>query len=112
MGDRDTGAVDITAAFALGALVGAGLALFLAPQSGERTRKELGKKSRRWKKSAEKQIREIGDDWAEDAEERIQEWTQQITEAVTGGVETIREAVSDEIKSLEKKLGGKKGLFG
>ena len=35
MTDRETGAVDITAAFVLGALLGAGLALFLAPQSGE-----------------------------------------------------------------------------
>jgi len=112
MADRDTGGIDIAAAFVLGALLGAGLALFLAPQSGEKTRKEIGKKGRRWKKEAEKQIREVGDEWVDDAEERIQQWTQQITDAVTSGVETIRETVSDEMKGLEKKLGGKKGIFG
>ena len=112
MTDRETGAVDVTAAFVLGALLGAGLALFLAPQSGEKTRKELRKKGRRFKKEAEKQIRDVGDEWVDDAEERIQEWTQQISQAVSNGVEAIRDTVSEELKGLEKRMGGKKGFFG
>jgi gas vesicle protein len=37
---------DSLTAFLLGALVGAGVALLLAPQSGEETRKQLGEKAR------------------------------------------------------------------
>jgi gas vesicle protein len=112
MTDRDEGFIDIAVAFTLGALLGAGLALFFAPDSGEKTRKELGKKGRKLKKRAQKELRAAGEEWAGDAEERIQEWTEQITDAVTSGVETIRDAVSEELKGLEKKLVGKKGLFG
>src|SRR5688572_11616026 len=111
MADRSTGVIDIAAAFILGAMLGAGLALMLAPKSGEKTRKELGKKSRRWKKDAEKRLRESGGEWIDEAEERIDDWSKQIAEAVESGVETIRETVTEELKSLDKKLGGKKGLF-
>lgn len=112
MADRDSAVVDIAVAFVLGALLGAGIALMFAPQSGEETRKDLGKKGRKLKKEAEKQLREAGEEWVDDAEEQIQDWTQQIADAVSSGVETIRETVSEEIRGLEKKLGGKKGLFG
>jgi len=38
--------------FALGALVGAGVALLLAPASGEKTRGEIASAARRWTKNA------------------------------------------------------------
>jgi gas vesicle protein len=38
--------------FALGAVVGAGVALLLAPSSGKRTRKRLASTARRWSSSA------------------------------------------------------------
>jgi gas vesicle protein len=38
--------------FALGAAVGAGLALLLAPDSGKKTRQRLANTARRWRKSA------------------------------------------------------------
>jgi gas vesicle protein len=38
--------------FALGAVVGAGLALLLAPDSGKKTRDRLASTARRWSKSA------------------------------------------------------------
>src|SRR5688500_12479783 len=100
MGDKNNGIIDIDAAFVFGALLGAGLALVLAPQAGEKTRKELGKKSRRWKKDAEKRMRETGSEWVDEAEERIEEWSKQIAEVVESGVETIRETVTEELKSL------------
>jgi gas vesicle protein len=111
MGDRNGVMIDVTAAFLLGAMLGAGLVLLLAPKPGDKMRKELGKKGRKWRKEAEKRIRDSGGEWAGEAEERIQEWTHQIAEAVESGVETIRETVSEELKGFEKKLGGKKGLF-
>ena len=118
MAARDTGLADFIMAFSLGALFGAGLALFLAPHSGEKTRKELGKKSKKWKKQAGKKIesagenlRETGGEWLEEAEELVDDWSSELADAVEDGLKTIRSAVEDEIGKVEKKLGKKKGLF-
>lgn len=55
--------------FVLGAAVGAGLALLLAPESGKRTRDRLGSTVRRWNSSAghtlgkaRDAVTELGDD--------------------------------------------------
>jgi gas vesicle protein len=111
MGDKNTGVIDVTISFLLGAILGAGLALFLTPQSGEKARKEATKKGRRWKKDAEKRMRETGGEWIDEAEERLEDWSKQIAQAVESGVETIRETMTEELRSLDKKLGGRKGLF-
>lgn len=120
MADRDTSLVDFAMAFSLGALFGAGLALFLAPQSGDKTRKELGKKSKKWKKQAGKRIektggelRETGEEWLEEAEGLVDGWSSEIAEVVEDGLKTIREAVEDEIQKAGKTLSKrkKKGLF-
>lgn len=119
MSRHESGAVDVTAAFLLGALFGAGIALLLAPQSGEDLRKDVRKKGKRVRKDAGKQfdkaserIRETSEEWLEEAENRIGDLTHEIADAVEEGVQTIRETVADEIKGLEKKLGKKKGFFG
>ena len=116
MADRDTGLVDVTVAFALGALFGAGLAILMAPDKGEKTRKRLSKRSRKLKKEAGKRLdeaRETGEDWLEDAEGTLSEVSEEIADAVQAGVKTIRETVSDEVGRIEKALGKKKkGLFG
>jgi gas vesicle protein len=118
MTTRESGMIDFMMAFSLGALFGAGLALFLAPQTGEKTRKELGKKSKKWKKEAGKKLegagetlRETGGDWLEEAEDMVGDWSS-ISEAVESGLQSIRSAVEDEIGKVEKRLGKKKkGLF-
>ncbi|CAN5813380.1 hypothetical protein BH20GEM1_BH20GEM1_09390 [soil metagenome] len=115
MAAQDSGLADFMMAFSLGALFGAGMALFLAPQSGEKTRTELGKKSKKWKKQAGEKIdsagetlKETGGEWLEDAED----WSSEIADAVEDGLKTIREVVEDEIGKVEKRLGKKKkGLF-
>lgn len=115
----DGGMGDFLMAFSLGALFGAGLALVLAPQSGEKTRKELEKKSRKWRKQAGKRLeetgeslRETGGELLEDAEDRVGEWSAELSEAVERGIRSIREAVEDEIGRVEKGLRKKKkGLF-
>ena len=64
MSDRDSGA-EIGAFFAgvlIGGLVGAATALLLAPQTGEETRKVIGKTSEEWRDRAQ--------DVLEDARER------------------------------------------
>jgi gas vesicle protein len=47
--------------FALGAAVGAGLALLLAPDSGKNTRKNLASTARRWSQGAEHAIDQARD---------------------------------------------------
>jgi gas vesicle protein len=118
MADRDSSLMDFMIAFSLGALFGAGLALFLAPQSGDKTRKELGKRSKKWKKQAGKKVehageslRETGGEWLEEAEELVDDWSSEISDAVEVGIKSIRSAVEDEIGKVEKRLGKKKGLF-
>lgn len=119
MSQRDTGAVDFTAAFVLGALFGAGIALLLAPQPGQNLRKDVRKKSRRIRKDAGKQfekaagsIRESGAEWKEDAEERLGALSEEISAAVEEGVRSIRETAAEELKGIEKRLNRrKKGLF-
>jgi gas vesicle protein len=51
--------------FALGAVVGAGLALLLAPESGKRTRQRLASTARRWSESAGHTIDQARDTAAE-----------------------------------------------
>ena len=55
---------EVLPAFQLGALVGAGVALLLAPQSGEETRRQLGEKGR--------QLGEKGRHLADEANSRLQ----------------------------------------
>lgn len=51
--------------FALGAVVGAGLALLLAPESGKKTRERLASTARRWSKDAGQAIEHARDTVAE-----------------------------------------------
>lgn len=123
MSQRDFGSFDFTAAFLLGALFGAGIALFLAPKAGDNLRKDLRKdvrkRSKRFKKDAGKQfekaadsMRETGGAWREDAEVRIADLRTEIAAAVEDGVRSIRETAAEELKGIEKRIHNRKrGLF-
>ena len=116
---RRRGAPDGSFISASGLLAASGLALVLAPQSGEKTLKELEKKSRKWRKEAGKRLEETGEslhesggEILEDAEELVGDWSAEISEAVERGIRSIRAAVEDEIGQVEKRLRKKKkGLF-
>ena len=61
--------------FALGAAVGAGLALLMAPDSGKNTRKNLASTARRWSKGAGHvidQARDVVADLGTDAKSALQ----------------------------------------
>ena len=63
---RDTSNTGATLmGFVLGAVVGAGLALLLAPESGKKTRERLASTARRWTKDAGHAIEETRDTVAE-----------------------------------------------
>ena len=71
------------AAFAIGALAGAGIALLYAPRSGKETRKLIADKSREFKGKAT--------DVIEDARNFIDDKKAEITAAVEAGKEAMRE---------------------
>lgn len=63
---RNSSSIGLTLmGFALGAVVGAGLALLLAPASGRRTRQRLASTARRWSESAGSTIDQARDTVAE-----------------------------------------------
>jgi len=55
----------ILVGFALGAVVGAGLALLLAPESGKKTRERLASTAKRWSKDAGHTLEDARDRMAE-----------------------------------------------
>ncbi len=73
------------APFIIGLAVGAGLALLLAPQSGEETRREIAEKVKRAKEAATGAVSELGD--------VIGEKLEQARDKVEDGIETARDAV-------------------
>ena len=82
MSDENTNQVGgIMAAFAVGALVGAGIALLYAPQSGRETRELLAQKTRELKDKAA--------DALDGAKEMVQGKKNQILAAVEAGKEAM-----------------------
>jgi gas vesicle protein len=79
------------AAFAIGALIGTGVALLYAPQSGKETRELLAKKGRELKGKAS--------DALDDAKDFIQGKKAEITAAVEAGKDAMREERAKHQKS-------------
>lgn len=82
MSDENTNQVGgIVAAFAVGALVGAGIALLYAPQSGRDTRELLARKTR--------ELKERTGEVLDDAKEMVRGKRDQILAAVEAGKDAM-----------------------
>ena len=104
--DRDGG----FGSFILGALVGAGLALLLAPQSGEETQEEIKKQARRFRAQAEERVRAA----QEELESRLgqaRSGVQSRVEGVRGAVESGRQAAREARADLECRLEQSKAAY-
>ncbi len=93
MDDTNKG-VKIIGAFLLGGMVGAGLALLLAPQSGKRTREDIGRIATKAKRRAE--------DVAENAAHRARTVMNDVGELLSDVVGHGKDLTED----LKKKLLG------
>ena len=96
--------------FILGALVGAGLALLFAPQSGEKTQKEIKTKALEFKDAAQERVREAQstlEDRLSVARESVQARVETVREAVESGRQAATEARTD----LEGKLERSKAAY-
>ncbi len=96
--------------FVLGALVGAGLALLFAPQSGEETQGEIKSRALKLKDVAQERVREAQHNLEgrlSTAREHVQARVESVREAVDSG----RKAATDARGELEKKLERSKAAY-
>lgn len=104
--DRSVG----VGSFLLGALVGAGLALLFAPQSGAETQEELRAGARKLKDQATERVRQV----QEDLESRLDHAyaaAQARVDGVKGAVETGRQAARQAREELERRLEQSKAAY-
>ncbi len=97
-------------AFVIGALIGAGAALLLAPKSGRETQEELREQVKKWKAVAEERVK--------DAQAVVETRIEQARDGVTEKLGTVREAVEagrqaavDARQDLETKLERSKAAY-
>ena len=100
--------------FCLGALVGAGLALLFAPQSGEETQEEIRARAQKLRVAAEERIREAQltlEDRLDDVREGVESRVELVRDAVESGRVAAEEARTDLEGKLERsKAAGKAGI--
>lgn len=100
--------------FLLGALVGAGLALLFAPQSGEETQEEIRARAKRLRAAAEERMREAQltiENRLEHAREGVESRVELVRDAVQTGRAAAQEARADLESKLERsKAAAKAGI--
>ena len=96
MPERENNAMVGAMMLLVGGIIGAGIALLYAPQSGEKTRKEVN----RYAKKARRK--------GEDAVEAVEDFTEQVTEMA----EAVGERAADILdKGKDMAYGAKQGLL-
>lgn len=83
--------------FLLGSLVGAGIALILAPRPGEETRELLRKKGTEWARRAQEMATDVQDragEFVEKGRERFEQQAERLTAAFEAGREAMKEEIS------------------
>ena len=96
--------------FVAGSLLGAGLALLLAPQSGRRTRRDIVHLEKMAKKKSEQirlEVRHAIDDLVEDISETMQEgmdrgreWTENTTQGVLQALNSGKDYIRKELENV------------
>ncbi len=87
----------VLGAFLVGGLLGAGLALLFAPQSGERTRKDISKFSKKVKEGAV----ERGEDTVESIVNLADEIGEKISDVASKGKELSEDTKKKILKTIE-----------
>ena len=96
--------------FLLGALVGAGLALLFAPQSGAETQEEIRARARQLKAQAEERVRAVQQE-LESRLEQARVGVQSRIDGVRGAVDQGRAAARDARQDLERRLEQSKAAY-
>jgi gas vesicle protein len=109
MAERDSG-LEFFAGFVVGGLVGAAVALILAPQSGEETRTQIREKSIELKTragelavEARERAEELSEEARQKAEELSLETRKKVEEIISDARVRVEEAVEEGKKAAVKK---------
>jgi len=109
-------AFDPLTAFVAGTVIGAALALLLAPRRKPSLKKEFERAAKRTRKDfykSGKKLRGTTGDIFEDGAEVLAEIKKDLEKFVDDARENLRDVVNDEMKSIEKGLNKRKSrLFG
>ena len=87
----DSSAGSLLAGITIGALVGAGIALLFAPQSGEDTRRELSRRAR----SARDEAMDKLDDATTRARHEFNRRRRRLRERLDDGVDSVKERIAE-----------------
>lgn len=93
--------------FLLGALIGAGAGILLAPQSGERTRRDLARRAKRLRDDAEDRLEEFGDELQTRGRKikgAVEDWADDMAEEVREGKRAITRTADNARDELERRL--------
>jgi gas vesicle protein len=106
--DRNTVIADVAIAFVAGTLLGAGVALLLAPQTGRKTRRDIrqfAEKAGNKAEAAGLELRQSIENIIGDVSEKLQEavdcgidWTDSKIADLQGTLEAARKAIAGEIE--------------
>ena len=101
---KDNNILSLVSVFAIGGLIGAGVALLMAPQSGEKTRSIIRDKSVELKDKA------VGtaEDTKARAEKQIEDLTNQAKDKVTSVKNRGQEMVSEQKSRIKEQAGSHK----
>jgi gas vesicle protein len=108
--DRNTAIADAAIAFVAGTLLGAGVALLIAPQSGRKTRRDIrqfAEKTENKVEAAQLELRNTIENIIGDISERLQEglaggmdWTDTKIAELQGTLESARKSIAREIEKI------------
>ncbi len=101
-----------TTAFVIGGILGAGIALLFAPQSGRKTRRDiryLGEKAWNKTEALQLELRHSVDNLVEDVTERLheefnkgREWTSSTLKEIQGALESGRKHIRNEMDKIRR----------
>lgn len=98
--DDERGTIGFLAGLAVGVVLGAGIALLTAPQSGQRTREQIAKRAEEWG--------EVAGDRFEAAGERLHDAADDVKKAAEDtrrAAERAGKKVRGQVKRTRKRLG-------
>jgi gas vesicle protein len=93
--------------FLIGALAGAAVAMLYAPQSGERTRRDLSRRAKRIRRDVEDRFDEVRDEVAEKGRRikaSAEELADNVRHEVRDGRKALRKTASNARDELERRL--------
>lgn len=98
MSDRDNGAVVGALMLVAGGIIGAGVALLFAPQSGRKTRKDIT----RYAKKARCKVEGVAEEFSESISNMVDTVEEKASELMEKGKDFAHDAKKDIMKAIEE----------